>query len=181
MEVFGPQLAEDHRAAQRFLREARIQGQLEHPAIVPVYVSFLAFDFSREVPTTYIPSPLYFWGLTLLLILAVGTTFGAQVDMTRQHHMAVLVPGWVAGQELLVYGIERAEKEAIELARLARRGGYETVVVDTAPTGHALRLLGTDIGGGERLPGANPRSLGFCELGGADQGAKACQPTGEIG
>jgi serine/threonine protein kinase len=32
-----PQLADDRRVAQRFLREARIQGQLEHPAIVPVY------------------------------------------------------------------------------------------------------------------------------------------------
>jgi serine/threonine protein kinase len=32
-----PQLADDHRVAQRFLREAKIQGQLEHPAIVPVY------------------------------------------------------------------------------------------------------------------------------------------------
>ena len=70
-------------------------------AIVPVYLSFLAFDFSREVPTTYIPSPLYFWGLALLLILAVGTMFGAQIEMARQHHMAVLVPGWVAGLLLL--------------------------------------------------------------------------------
>jgi serine/threonine protein kinase len=32
-----PQLADDHRIAHRFLREAKIQGQLEHPAIVPVY------------------------------------------------------------------------------------------------------------------------------------------------
>jgi serine/threonine protein kinase len=32
-----PQLADDRRVARRFLREARIQGQLEHPAIVPVY------------------------------------------------------------------------------------------------------------------------------------------------
>ena len=29
----------------------------------------------------------------------------------------------------------------VELARTARRGRYETVIVDTAPTGHALRLL----------------------------------------
>jgi len=29
----------------------------------------------------------------------------------------------------------------VELARVARQGGYERVVVDTAPTGHALRLL----------------------------------------
>ncbi|HET7341330.1 MAG TPA: ArsA family ATPase [Methylomirabilota bacterium] len=30
----------------------------------------------------------------------------------------------------------------VELARLARRGRYELTVVDTAPTGHTLRLLG---------------------------------------
>ena len=30
----------------------------------------------------------------------------------------------------------------VELGRLARQGRYELVVVDTAPTGHALRLLG---------------------------------------
>jgi arsenite-transporting ATPase len=29
----------------------------------------------------------------------------------------------------------------LELARVAESGGYETIVVDTAPTGHALRLL----------------------------------------
>jgi len=29
----------------------------------------------------------------------------------------------------------------VELARLARQGAYDTVVVDTAPTGHTLRLL----------------------------------------
>ncbi len=29
----------------------------------------------------------------------------------------------------------------VELARVARQGRYETVVVDTAPTGHTLRLL----------------------------------------
>ncbi|HVJ60369.1 MAG TPA: O-antigen polymerase [Burkholderiaceae bacterium] len=76
-------------------------GWIVLAAIVPVYVSFLAFDFSREVPTTYIPSPLYFWGLALLLILALGTTFGGQIDLARRHHVGVLVPRWVAWGLLL--------------------------------------------------------------------------------
>ena len=76
-------------------------GWIVLAAIVPVYLSFLAFDFSREVPITYIPSPMYFWGLALLLILAVGTTFGAQIEMARRHHVAVLVPGWVTWLLLL--------------------------------------------------------------------------------
>ncbi len=76
-------------------------GWIVLAAIVPVYLSFLAFDFSREVPLTYIPSPMYFWGLALLLILAVGTTFGAQIEMARRHHVAVFVPGWVTWLLLL--------------------------------------------------------------------------------
>ena len=46
-------------------------GWIVLAVIVPVYLSFLAFDFSREVPTTYIPSPMFFWGLALLVVLAV--------------------------------------------------------------------------------------------------------------
>ena len=37
VKTLRPQLADDPRVIHRFLREARIQGQLEHPAIVPVY------------------------------------------------------------------------------------------------------------------------------------------------
>jgi serine/threonine protein kinase len=37
IKTLRPQLADDRRVAHRFLREAKIQGQLEHPAIVPVY------------------------------------------------------------------------------------------------------------------------------------------------
>jgi eukaryotic-like serine/threonine-protein kinase len=37
VKTLRPQLADDPRVLARFLREARIQGQLEHPAIVPVY------------------------------------------------------------------------------------------------------------------------------------------------
>src|SRR5262249_34401932 len=37
MKTLSPQRADQAGAQQRFLREARVQGQLEHPAIVPVY------------------------------------------------------------------------------------------------------------------------------------------------
>ncbi len=37
MKVVRADRARDHEAVTRFLREARVQGQLEHPAVVPVY------------------------------------------------------------------------------------------------------------------------------------------------
>jgi hypothetical protein len=40
--------------------------------MVLVYVSFMAFDFTRVVPRAYIPGSHYAWGAALLLALAVG-------------------------------------------------------------------------------------------------------------
>src|SRR5438105_1710796 len=37
MKVVRAPLANDAQALARFLREARVQGRLEHPAVVPVY------------------------------------------------------------------------------------------------------------------------------------------------
>jgi serine/threonine-protein kinase len=37
LKVLRPQSAAAHEARERFVREARVQGQLEHPAVVPVY------------------------------------------------------------------------------------------------------------------------------------------------
>jgi oligosaccharide repeat unit polymerase len=70
--------------------------------IIPVYLSFLLFDFSTEVPNTYIPSELYFWGLGLLLALATGAAFGSTAAMVPRHHVVVLVPRWVAALFLLL-------------------------------------------------------------------------------
>lgn len=41
-------------------------------ALLPVYLGILAYDFSRVVKNVYIPSALYFFGVVLLLSLAVG-------------------------------------------------------------------------------------------------------------
>ncbi len=40
--------------------------------IVPVYLSFLSFDFSRVVKNVYIPSGYYVFGLALILCLPLG-------------------------------------------------------------------------------------------------------------
>jgi oligosaccharide repeat unit polymerase len=69
--------------------------------IVPVYLSFLAFDFSTEVPNAYIPSNLYFWGLALLLALATGAAFGSTASMAPRHDVIVFVPRWVAALLLI--------------------------------------------------------------------------------
>lgn len=37
MKVMHPEIASTTDGQRRFLREARVQGQLEHPAVVPVY------------------------------------------------------------------------------------------------------------------------------------------------
>src|SRR5262249_16874487 len=37
MKAVLPEMQGDPAARERFLREARVQGQLEHPSIVPVY------------------------------------------------------------------------------------------------------------------------------------------------
>jgi serine/threonine protein kinase len=37
MKLMHPEIAEEASARQRFLREARLQGRLEHPAVVPVH------------------------------------------------------------------------------------------------------------------------------------------------
>jgi hypothetical protein len=68
--------------------------------LVPLYLSFLAFDFRAVVPVAYIPSPLYGWGLVLLVALAGGAAFGANVndspDLQRPTpwREAIEIPGW---------------------------------------------------------------------------------------
>ncbi len=45
--------------------------------VVPVYLSFIVFDFENVVPRRYIPGPNYWWGLLLLATLALGATLGS--------------------------------------------------------------------------------------------------------
>jgi hypothetical protein len=40
--------------------------------LLPIYLSFLGYDFTRVVKNVYVPSGFYAWGLVLLLCLAVG-------------------------------------------------------------------------------------------------------------
>lgn len=64
---------------------------------VPVYLSFLVFDYTRVVPNAYVPSGLYWWGLALLAALATGAAFGSRIDFASQPLAAVWVPPWVSG------------------------------------------------------------------------------------
>ncbi len=63
--------------------------------LVPAYLSFLAFDYSRVVPHAYVPSALYFWGLALLLALAAGASFGAQTQLPPAGGASLHVPRWL--------------------------------------------------------------------------------------
>lgn len=45
--------------------------------IVPLYLSFMAFDYEAVVPRRYIPGANYMWGLVLLVALALGAALGA--------------------------------------------------------------------------------------------------------
>jgi hypothetical protein len=69
--------------------------------VVPVYLSYLGFNFENWVPRRYVPSLDYLWGLALLLILALGallTSAGAgrtpAADPHRLTPLRVDVPGW---------------------------------------------------------------------------------------
>ena len=44
--------------------------------VIPVYLSFLTYEYERWVPNRYVPSDLYWWGLVLLLVLALGAAIG---------------------------------------------------------------------------------------------------------
>ena len=52
-------------------------AQLVLLVIVPVYLSFLAFDYDKVVLRRYVPSADYAWGLALLIALALGAALVA--------------------------------------------------------------------------------------------------------
>jgi hypothetical protein len=74
--------------------------------IVPLYLSFLWFDYENVVPRRYIPNANYAWGLVLLLALALGCTLGAGLrpgpdefalnrPSSARHSMRI--PAWITG------------------------------------------------------------------------------------
>jgi oligosaccharide repeat unit polymerase len=47
-------------------------GRIVCLALLPIYLSFLTFDFTRVVKNVYVPSGLYWWGLALLACTVAG-------------------------------------------------------------------------------------------------------------
>ena len=67
-------------------------------AVVPVYLSILAFDFRRVEPNIYIPSWLYFFGLLLIICVAVG----AQWALASRPPSPVLMPPRISRTAMLM-------------------------------------------------------------------------------
>src|SRR5262249_40662541 len=82
-------------------------AQLVLLVIVPVYLSFLAFDYDRVVTRRYVPSADYGWGLALLAALALGaalvTGFRGSSDRGFAEPGAppFRIPAWFTGLLLL--------------------------------------------------------------------------------
>lgn len=78
--------------------------------IVPLYLSFLAFDYENVVPRRYLPSANYVWGLVLLVILALGAALGGNLRggeaqaaaLERFGPPPLRIPGWMTAGLLVV-------------------------------------------------------------------------------
>ena len=81
--------------------------QLVLLVIVPVYLSFLAFDYDKVVLRRYVPSADYAWGLALLIALALGAALVAGLRGSRDRGFAepvappFRIPAWFTGLLLL--------------------------------------------------------------------------------
>jgi oligosaccharide repeat unit polymerase len=75
--------------------------------IVPVYISFLTFDYDKVVLRRYVPSADYAWGLALLIALGLGAALGTVFGGSRERGFAERVapsfriPAWFTGLLLL--------------------------------------------------------------------------------
>ena len=83
-------------------------AQLVLLVIVPVYISFLAFDYDKIVTRRYVPSADYAWGLALLVALALGAALVAGLSGSSDRSLAQSVapppfriPAWFTGLLLL--------------------------------------------------------------------------------
>ena len=76
-------------------------GRIVCLALLPIYLSFLSFDFTRVVKNVYVPSGLYWWGLALLVCLFVGIQW-ALVHAERR--IQVAPPLFSRGVMMLLLG-----------------------------------------------------------------------------
>jgi oligosaccharide repeat unit polymerase len=72
--------------------------------IVPLYLSFMAFDYEAVVGRRYVPNANYAWGLVLLLALALGAAMGSAMgagnpEVTQRH--TPRIPFWFTAPLLL--------------------------------------------------------------------------------
>ncbi|MGL4576262.1 MAG: phosphoethanolamine transferase domain-containing protein [Burkholderiaceae bacterium] len=66
--------------------------------LLPIYLSFLVFEFDKAVPNTYIPSPYFWWGSVLILALGIGAAMGSFCAATTtggRKNSDDFIPAWV--------------------------------------------------------------------------------------
>lgn len=115
--------------------------------VIPVYLSYLGFNFENWVPRRYVPSLDYLWGLALLLILALGallTSVGAgrspAADPRRITPLRVDVPGWymatLFGAAVMAYALwfgPLLSNPAVIVAMFSGERGNLRDVTETQP------------------------------------------------
>ncbi len=69
--------------------------------VIPIYTSFLFFDFARVVKNVYVPSGYYFWGFALMLAMVVGMVWA----FARPAPGPVSLPRFSRGVMMLLLGI----------------------------------------------------------------------------
>jgi oligosaccharide repeat unit polymerase len=77
-------------------------GRIVCLALLPIYLSFLAFDFTRVVKNVYVPSALYWWGVALLVCVVVGIQWALAHAESRR---LVAPPMISRGAMLLLLGV----------------------------------------------------------------------------
>jgi oligosaccharide repeat unit polymerase len=74
-------------------------------ALIPVYLSFLSYDFTRVVKSVYIPSWHYAWGLVLMLCLPLGI----QAALAHAKRLRTVAPPQISrGAMMLLLGVTLA-------------------------------------------------------------------------
>src|SRR5262245_64017091 len=74
--------------------------------IVPLYLSFLTFDYEHVIDRRYLPNANYWWGLLLLFALALGaalsgTLRGRRGAVASEDAATLQIPAWFTAPLLL--------------------------------------------------------------------------------